>query len=318
MFKIPPICFFPTQTIIIDDSPQFLDALKVSLAPESAWYQFFQQPEEALDYLNHHYARDTSTDTMMQQIDETAYEHYLIEMNIAGVYKQIYNPKRFQQVSCIVVDYDMPSMTGLEFCQQLKHPDIQKILLTGMTEHDPAIRAFNEGAINYFVNKTHRGPERLRDAIQSAHQKYFRRLSEPAHHTILRSNASATALNNPAYETLLQRVIARYNIAEYYLLEQTGSLLMLDSQGALYTLFLMTDTTGALNAPEAQQEALRGALAKEMQILEHDANDEQIEAHCAQLKESAHHGTFFHAFVGPHSPLSDPDQILSAAAFAHN
>lgn len=59
------------------------------------------------------------------------------------------------EYSLILSDNMMPDLSGLDllsFAQQL-YPECQRLLLTGATESDQAIKAFNDGIINRFIPK---------------------------------------------------------------------------------------------------------------------------------------------------------------------
>jgi CheY-like chemotaxis protein len=75
------------------------------------------------------------------------------EKKIHEIYKVIYNPRRYEEISTVIVDYDMPSMKGLEFCEKLQNPYIRKILYTGVAGEGLAIEAFNKGLIDGYIRK---------------------------------------------------------------------------------------------------------------------------------------------------------------------
>lgn len=54
-------------------------------------------------------------------------------------------------VDCIVSDYDMPEMTGLDLLQQLqsRYPEHPFVLFTGTQDADVAVEALNVGATDY-------------------------------------------------------------------------------------------------------------------------------------------------------------------------
>ncbi|CAJ0734667.1 MULTISPECIES: HD domain-containing phosphohydrolase [Ralstonia] len=58
-------------------------------------------------------------------------------------------------VDLIVSDMRMPGMSGAEFlaCARERYPDVMRILLTGYSEIDSAVRAINEGGVYRYLNK---------------------------------------------------------------------------------------------------------------------------------------------------------------------
>ncbi len=57
--------------------------------------------------------------------------------------------------SLIVSDQRMPGLSGVELLQQVRKisPDTIRILLTGYADIDATVRAINEGAVKYYLNK---------------------------------------------------------------------------------------------------------------------------------------------------------------------
>lgn len=60
-----------------------------------------------------------------------------------------------REFALVVSDNMMPGLLGLHLLADIKshHPDTRRILLTGRTDLEQAIRAFNEGAIHRFLKK---------------------------------------------------------------------------------------------------------------------------------------------------------------------
>ncbi len=58
-------------------------------------------------------------------------------------------------VSLIISDQRMPGITGVEFLQQSREvsPDSIRVLVTGYADIEVTVKAINEGAVQYYVNK---------------------------------------------------------------------------------------------------------------------------------------------------------------------
>jgi len=69
-----------------------------------------------------------------------------------------------QHDACVIVaDYDMPGMNGAELLQLVatRHPHVCRILLTGRTDTDTAVRAINVGQAWRYLQKPCRSSELL-------------------------------------------------------------------------------------------------------------------------------------------------------------
>ncbi|GEM_PF-1274619 len=77
---------------------------------------------------------------------------------------------------CVLLDYTLPDMTGLEFLAQLRlqtsvyQPTLAVVMLTALSSDQVALEAMRSGAQDYLLKKRLSGPA-LRMAIQKATQK---------------------------------------------------------------------------------------------------------------------------------------------------
>src|SRR6187402_2342488 len=133
------------------------------------------------------------TDLALKYINEHQRENHLIEENEkpkpqgeSEVWvKQVLtrqNLKRFdelrvKEVSVLVVDYSMPSMNGIEFCEKVKNSSIKKILLTGYATFTDAVNAFNNNTIHYYLKKNDENMlQQLEATIHQLQHAYFNEL----------------------------------------------------------------------------------------------------------------------------------------------
>ena len=72
---------------------------------------------------------------------------------------------------CILLDYHLPDLTGIEFLsmlpERLGHPGTATVLLTGSGDHEVAVRAMKGGA-NDFIPKEGLSAESLFHAVENA------------------------------------------------------------------------------------------------------------------------------------------------------
>ncbi len=230
-------CNFPTRVLLIDDSSQALEKLERVMDDSHATYLPFSKPKEALSFVN---ALPPLSEQWSIGFDED-----ILDADISEIYREVYNPERYKQVSTIIVDYDMPALNGLELCEQITSPHIQKILLTGAADEETAIQAFNRGLIQYFVRKQDPDALDLLDTyVIDSQQRYFKSLSQGL---IRQISQETSALGDPKFIELFQKIIKENNICEYYLIEGTGSFLMIDHDGHPSALFTFTDELLAQN-----------------------------------------------------------------------
>jgi response regulator RpfG family c-di-GMP phosphodiesterase len=80
----------------------------------------------------------------------TGYQVLTAESGVAGLEVLATHP-----VDLIVSDMRMPNMNGAEFLSKARaqHPNTMRILLTGYSEIDSAVRAINEGGVYRYLNK---------------------------------------------------------------------------------------------------------------------------------------------------------------------
>lgn len=226
-----PCCFHPTRVIVIDDSDEFLTNLNRSLTKDFASYHYFTAPQKALQYLNEEYHPNPFTNRYIENVDEEDWEHRRLDVNIFHTHYEVYRPERFEEISTIVVDHSMPGMTGLELCQQVRHPNIQKILLTGVADEHIAIQAFNEGIINHYIRKQDLNMvEQLNQAIAASQWRYFNKLSEVVVQAVAASDIKDHALLDPNFHTFFKKAMEQNKFTEAYLCESMGSYLFLNEE----------------------------------------------------------------------------------------
>src|SRR5688572_4690037 len=151
--------YYPTTCLIVDDQQTFLDNIVFKIDPHSIC-KTFSDPYNALEYIqkfkkNEFLARTLSTDLESPDHIPSSTEIPL-HMDIADLYKHIYDKNRFAEISVVVIDFQMPIMNGAEFCrklQQIKKDTIKIIMLTGEADDYIAVQLFNEGIIHQFIRK---------------------------------------------------------------------------------------------------------------------------------------------------------------------
>lgn len=174
-----------------------------------------------------------NTDLALKYINEHQRENHLVENNgkpkpegESEVWvKQVLtrqNLKRFdevriREVSVLVVDYSMPAMNGIEFCEQIKNSAIKKILLTGYATSTEAVKAFNNNTIHYYLKKNDENMlQELEATIHQLQHAYFNELSSSIKAEAIDSGTPFFA--DPQLARYFQTTCETLGVTEYYYL----------------------------------------------------------------------------------------------------
>lgn len=207
------LCYYPTSVVFIDDSVSFLSAMELAFAPRFSCLTF-SDPIRALNHAN-----NLNNVNWNAHIKED-YNYYsdseqFVQNTLNASEKHLANSNRYNEISIVVIDYDMPEMDGLEFCRNLKNPNIKKILLTGQVTTEDAIRAFNDNVIDYYVSKSDEDlVNHLVRAIQNLQNRYFIDIS--SYIKIRAIDNKKSLFNDPKLSEYFSKIITEHNIKEYY------------------------------------------------------------------------------------------------------
>lgn len=258
--------YFPTTVAFIDDSLPFLSNLSLQLDSRMA-FRMYHSPFAALTALNGTGAAPSIAGrffSLYRHRGDTSYAHHVIDLSLDMIHREVHDEHRFEQVSVVVVDYDMPEIDGIEFCRSIANPAIKKILLTGKADEQIAVRAFNEKIIDRFIRKQdHDAMGQLNRAIAELQQEYFGQIE----HMLSEALAVGTHLflRDPEFGRRFDEIRARLGIVEHYLACTPDGILMLDMNGVAYLLLVQTEEMAQaaheiafdLNAPDELLEELR-------------------------------------------------------------
>ncbi|MEX2366695.1 MAG: response regulator [Pseudohongiellaceae bacterium] len=234
--------YFPTQVVMLDDDPDFLDGISLMLKRDLS-YKLFHSASQALEYVN----------SAHQQVQflQRCYANYktgpqvsdsLSHIDIGKLHLEVLNSARFQTASCVIVDYSMPEMNGLEFLMSLKNPYIKKVLLTGQADMELAVQAFNKQLIDQFIDKHDpRLKTKLNTTISAFQDQYFRTSFKLITDPIIANNHDAF-LVDAQFQKFFAEIRDRLGCVEYYMIDDphTG-FLMVDDQGKCRTLLIYTE-----------------------------------------------------------------------------
>jgi CheY-like chemotaxis protein len=235
---------YPTTVAFVDDSAAFLSNLSLQLDPLLA-FRMFGSPSEALKFLNErptqHQASEQIFSPYLDRTEEND-AHQVVAMRVDAIRSIVQQPSRFQSVSVVVVDYDMPVLNGLEFCRRIADPAVKKIMLTGKADERVAVRSFNEGIIDRFIRKHEvDAVEMLNQAIRDMQDAYFEQAGASVRDALCA--AEYGFLKDAALAAHVEGIFESLGIVEHYLSYQPHGMLMFDEAGTAYLLVIHTDET---------------------------------------------------------------------------
>ncbi|NCX93890.1 MAG: response regulator [Gammaproteobacteria bacterium] len=130
---LAPCCYHPTTVLLVDDDQVALMANK-GLISKYAVCKAFLSPMMADSYLKKTHLSDFA-DRCKKVRSPNINTHN--QDLLSEIYKEIYNPARFQQISVAVLDYQMPGMNGLQLASLIRkrHPHIKILTRTAYDLH---------------------------------------------------------------------------------------------------------------------------------------------------------------------------------------
>lgn len=236
-------CYYPTQAVLLDDHPPFLETFDFEHG-QFIRHQGFTSPLQALQFISQQPTlSQVLADCLHGQTEALLDDKLLmqiVDINLSPLRQHVQDMQRYDAVSVVLVDYAMPSMNGVEFCQQLKDHPSKKILVTGQADLEVAIKAFNDGVIDRFITKGDFDfAHRIRTMVADLKLAYF---VDCSHHLIQNVTTNViSCLKNKNFIEFLQIIFRRQNVTEYYLADANGSLLLRNQSGQYSWLILKSE-----------------------------------------------------------------------------
>ena len=253
--------YFPTTVAIVDDSPDFLANLSLNLDPILA-FRLFDSPSETLAALNSEPAGAPGPErffSVYQHREEHSFDHHVIDLNMSCIHREVFNEKRFERYSVVVVDYDMPEIDGLEFCRRIEHYPVRKVLLTGKADEKIAVQAFNEGIIDRFVLKQDPAAMTLlQQTIHDMQEDYFQDIARMTEDAL--NIGPLHFLRDPFFAVLFRKICADLKIVEFYLCSSPDGILLVDGDGTIRLLLVCNDEAMRMHYEVAFDNAAPPAL----------------------------------------------------------
>ncbi len=261
-----PTCYFPSMVLFLDDGNDFLLNVVLQL-DECLAYRLFDAPIEALNFISNYRCELGSfrRHCMSEYTEAKNLLNQTVHAGLAALHAEVYNPYRFSEISVLVVDLAARGMDGLEFCRRIENSNIKKILLIGLGDEVRAIQALHEGLIDCYINKNEEHVASLiKRNIDALQQGYFLGMSERV--ARLLPVELPNCLYDKKFAVFFSELREKKGIIEYYLIEKSGSFLMLDEDASTSVLILKREEDIKLSCAFARgngaSEALLGVLAR--------------------------------------------------------
>lgn len=237
-----PLFYFPTTILLVDDDELLLQHLKSSLG-NIYNVLTFTNPEQAEPLVNNQkltYKRFfseslTASSLVNHQTQNNTY--VAVEWDLKQIIDLPNSINKIEEISVMVVDYNMPNTTGLDLCRKINNHFIKKILLTGEADEKKAVEAFNSSLINIYIKKGEANTiDDLQSYIDILSYRYFIELTEPLRQSL---EASGTKIfSDPKFIELFTNLLKEKSIKEYYFVNKNGTFLLIDNYNNKYTFVI--------------------------------------------------------------------------------
>lgn len=233
-------CNFPTTLLALDDDQDFLKSLTYALKADY----------KCISTSNAENARDTIlkdrgwTNFLLKEggvsrvFSDEDPSLFSVGTDIWQLKEQVYNPSRFNHIAIAIVDYDMPNINGLEFVRSLENSQLKIIMLTGKAKQETVIKAFNNKEIHRYISKG--DPDylqKIQQYISELQTEFFLDFSKFILDSIKQSENKI--FDDKSFIDLFNKTIRENEIVEYYLLDESGSFLMLDASAQNQVWFIV-------------------------------------------------------------------------------
>lgn len=246
--KTPPY-FFPSTVVMVDDSPHYLRRITTELDKSYTCFKTFTSPKDAAKFFIDEYHLESmldKADLAYRQSNEVEFE---LQDEVRELYKGCYEQHRFDRVSVLIVDYNMPGKSGIKLLQELStilmRLGIKSILLTGIVEDTEAIVLFNDGLIDGYINKGDNDfNNNLDKLIFDTQKKYFTDImasftKQIAH---VQEYKDILYLNDPVFFSVLWELYDKADIVEHYFSRDSHQgFLLLNSKGVPSVLMIKSE-----------------------------------------------------------------------------
>lgn len=264
-----PVCYHPTLVVLVDDDTAFLESAAFQLSTFQPVVTF-DDVHKAAAWLKNWFANEQrSAPPLRVSHDDLTFslDRRTVQLEVDHIFRQIHDIRRFLQPAVVIVDYEMPQMDGLTFCESLRDLPCKTILLTGTATELVAVRGFNEGLIDRYVRKGSDGSLPTLEADLAQLQKEYFIEQTYTMYDLLRRHSYAF-LSDPAVARAVEGIMQQYQLVEYYLYPNPSGLLMLARDGKAHLMVIETEAGLLTHVEAAEAYDAPEALIRGLQNLE--------------------------------------------------
>ena len=227
------------RTVFLDDNKKYLESLEEIFSNLKGSYSYFCDVDKFKKAL----VANTNATKELEKIAKFIFEDMNLFSFTKQLLKQLKKHKNNLYISVVVADYQLNNLeTGVDILSSIQEKNIFKILHTGIAEENIAINAFHDEQIDGYFKKSD-SVDNLIALIRKGNSQYFQYLSDFILSSISAKSNLDSALLDAEFKDFFNKLVARNNIEEYYLLDQYGSHLCLDRYKKYYTLLVMPVST---------------------------------------------------------------------------
>lgn len=245
--KVYPIIMAPTEVVFVDDSKMFLQGLELALDLKITKGAYFEDALKASEYLEDRVGKGWLKDQVRFRETEGKRDCYDAQVDIGELFESYLKYGKNTEISCVVADYSMPGINGVELLSKIKGSGVKRILLTGEADEFIAIEAFNRGQIDVYIKKSdEQALAKLKFHLEEAHFNHWERQTAFVMEA-LRSDKLSVAFTDGIFQQYFAQVVRDLEIVEYCILDRSGSCIMENAQGVTLTMYVHNeDQMGAV------------------------------------------------------------------------
>ncbi len=254
-----PIIYYETTVLYLDDNKKFLKLIQDSHI--SHRNVFSTNAEIIREHIN----KEKNNIAIISKIDIGETQERYIRYDLSNLRRRLDDPNKEDEISVLVVDYDMPKVDGISFCRQINkiNPNICKIFLTGVAEKDEVIEAMQDGLIDFYISKSDKNLiNKLIYIISRAKKEYFKRVCKEFNNILLNKGIYKTYIDDNVFTDFMNKNILNNDIIEYCLIEDIGSYFI--RKNDLEEVIIISDEEKQRGTVEYLKDMINETLQKEI------------------------------------------------------